>query len=131
MIGHTNLEYLLVNAEPQLDSGEYVFASFPGAKYADLAWMKPLASMQEKEGLTLVIERAVAELAGIPIECVFSRISLDIHSSLEAVGLTAAIASRLAAKGISANIIAGFYHDHVFIPQKRGDEALQALGELG
>jgi hypothetical protein len=92
--------------------------------------MKPLASIQDKEGLSLVIERGTAELAGLPTGSVFRRISLDIHSSLEAVGLTAAISTKLTEKGISANIIAGFYHDHVFVPLSRANEALQALGDL-
>lgn len=130
MNGQADLKHLLAHAQPRLDAAEYVFASFRGARYADLAWMKPIASMQEKEGLSLVIERETAELAGVLTGAVFRRISLDIHSSLEAVGLTAAISAKLAEKGISANIIAGFYHDHVFVPSAKANEALAALMDL-
>lgn len=130
MNGHTSLEYLLAHAQPRLDATEYVFASFPGARYADLAWMKPLASIQEEEGLSLVIERETAELAGISTEVLFCRISFEIHSSLEAVGFTVAISSKLAEKGICANIMAGFFHDHVFVPSARAGDALLALMDL-
>ena len=109
---------------------EYVFASFPGAHYADLASLLPIASFQEKEGLTLVIERSIAEAAGVSSHGIFRKISLNVHSSLEAVGLTAAISRQLAEQGISANIIAACYHDHVFVPDERAEEALQALQHL-
>jgi hypothetical protein len=53
-----------------------------------------------------------------------------MHSSLEAVGLTAAVATALAARGIAANVIAGARHDHVFVPAARADDALAALRDL-
>jgi len=32
--------------------------------------------------------------------------------------------------GISANVIAGFYHDHLFVPSDDADKAVAALLEL-
>ncbi len=130
MNGLTDLQELLANADPVLDPKEYVFATFPGAHYADLASLSPLASFQEQEGLSLVIERSIAEAAGVSSQGIFRKISLSVHSSLEAVGLTAAISRQLAERGISANIIAARYHDHIFVPIERAEEALQALQDL-
>ena len=59
----------------------------------------------------------------------YSAKSLMIHSSLDAVGLTAAVASRLADHGISANVVAGYYHDHIFVPVEAAEQALGALKE--
>lgn len=130
MNGLTDLQELLASADPVLDPKEYVFATFSGAHYADLASLSPLASFQEQEGLSLVIERSVAEAAGVSSHGIFRKISLSVHSSLEAVGLTAAISRQLAERGISANIIAARYHDHIFVPIERAEEALQVLQDL-
>ena len=77
------------------------------------------AMIREAEGVTIVR----------PGEG-WARITLNIHSSLEAVGLTAAVAAALAARGISANMIAAVHHDHVFVPWERREEAMTALREL-
>jgi len=128
--GIKDLDVLLAQISPELGTEEYVFATFPGAKYADLASLMPIASFQEKEGLTLVVERSVAENAGISFATSFKKISLQVHSSLEAAGLTAAISKVLADKGISANIMAAYFHDHIFVPSERAEEALQVLKNL-
>jgi hypothetical protein len=60
----------------------------------------------------------------------WARITLAVHSGLAAIGLTARVATALAARGISANMIAAFHHDHVFVPWDRRDEAMAALREL-
>ena len=57
-------------------------------------------------------------------------ISLNVHSSLDAVGLTAAFSNRLAEYGISANVVAGFYHDHIFVHSELAEKAIRALGEI-
>ena len=130
MNGLSDLQELLGNADPVLDPKEYVFATFPGARYADLAALSPIASFQEKEGLSLVIERSIAEAAGVSSHGVFRKISVNVHSSLEAVGLTAAISRQLADRGISANVIAACYHDHIFVQENRAEEALRSLQDL-
>ena len=80
--------------------------------------------------MSLVITREVAEEADIVFDCTFRLISLRVHSSLEAVGLTAAIAGKLASKGISANVIAAFHHDHILVPTRQAEDALAALKEI-
>jgi hypothetical protein len=130
MAAVTELSKLLAQMAPELGEEEYVFASFPGAVYGDLRSLMPLASIQEKEGLSLVIERTVAERAQIPFDVVLKKISLNVHSSLEAVGLTAAVSVALSEQGISANVIAGYFHDHIFVPEANAQEALKVLQNL-
>lgn len=130
MAGETDLSTLLASMKPRLLDEEYVFCTIPGAEYGDFAELTPLASYRESEGLTLVLTRPSADSAGLPYEGAFRGITLTVHSSLEAVGLTAAVAGKLAERGISANVIAAYYHDHIFVQADRAAAALEALREF-
>lgn len=90
-----------------------------------------MATFLEAEGLTLVLEKHKAQNSGLQFEGSFCQITLTVHSSLEAVGLTAAVSAKLAAQGISANVIAAYYHDHIFVQSAKAEMALLALKELG
>jgi hypothetical protein len=115
---------------PRLDAAPFVFCTLPGAGLAEVAELAPAAAVVEDEGLTVVLERGRAEAAGLAFVGAFARITLEVHSSLAAVGLTAAAAGRLAEVGIAANVVAGFHHDHLFVPWGRRDEAMRALAAL-
>ena len=128
--GETNLQRLLAGMRPELGNECFVFCTFPDARYGDHADLAPVASVQEVEGLTLVVEQATARQAGLAADEAFRRISLGIHSSLDAVGLTAAIAAEFTAAGISANVIAGYFHDHVFVQTEVAEKALTVLETL-
>lgn len=130
MTGETDLDTLLASLAPQLMDGDYVFCTVRGAAYGDFAQLSPVASFREAEGLTLLLAREKADQAGLPYESIFKGITLTVHSSLDAIGLTAAVSSKLADKGISANVIAAYYHDHIFVPAGRADDALSALKAL-
>ena len=125
-----DLTALLGGLAPELLSSAYVFCTLPSGTYGDLGALAPLASFVEAEGLSLVLTRAAAESAGLSYEGSFSGIRLGVYSSLEAVGLTAAVSSALAAHGISANVIAAYHHDYVFVPQQSTDVALRCLAAL-
>ena len=125
----TDLDLLLKSMSPKLLDGEYVFCCVDGP-LADYLHLEPMATFREQEGLTLVVPRDKAELGGLRFDGIFRLITLTVHSSLQAVGLTAAFASQLAKHGISANVIAGYYHDHIFVPQEKAQAALQALESL-
>ena len=129
MTGILNLEDLLVSMAPELDTDEYVFSSVQG-QLLEYAHLSPIGSFVEAEGLTLIIPRATAQSAELNYDGVFKRITLSVHSSLEAVGLTAAIAETLTQHGISANVVAAYYHDHVFVQKERAQDALHALHTL-
>ena len=130
MTGETDLEKLLESMSPKLMDGEYVFCTFENAQYGDYADLDPLAAIREPEGLTLIIPRSKADDKGLGYESVFKGITLSVHSSLEAVGLTAAFSGKLTEHGISANVVAGFYHDHIFVQSELAKRAVEALIEL-
>ena len=130
MAGEEDLDTLLVLLEPSLLPGNFVFCTAANLKYGDFAELQPLASYQEEEGLTLVLAKQSADVAGLAYDSVFNCITLMVHSSLDAVGLTAAVSGKLAANGISANVMAAYHHDHVFVPKNKAQLALQLLTEL-
>ncbi len=130
MSGIEDLETLIASMRPQLRSEPFVFCTFAHRSYGDHRNLEPLAAFTEEEGLTLVIPEHRALASGISYSGVFRCISLRVHSSLQAVGLTAAVTDQLAAHGISANVIAAYHHDHVFVPLERAEEALRALTDL-
>lgn len=131
MSGEIRLARLLARMAPELRGGVYVFCTRPaGTSLDQVAGCDPLATFGEDEGLSVVLARTRADELGWDYEGEFRCITLGVHSSLAAVGLTAAVASRLAERGISANVVAAFHHDHVFVPAARADEALAALYEM-
>ncbi len=130
MTGERDLEVLLRRASPRRADGEYVFTRLdPGAGVP--AGAHPVVTVAEREGLTLVLPRAEADELGLPYTFVAAWITLEVHSALEAVGLTAAFSRALADEGIPANVVAGFTHDHLFVPVARAADALRALNALG
>lgn len=115
MSGETDLGRLLAGLTPMLDAVEYGFEAGAGTALADDAF----ALIREEEGLTVIRPGSG-----------WARITLGVHSSLAAIGLTARIAEALTAHGISANVVAAFHHDHVFVPWARREEALAVLQAL-
>jgi len=89
-----------------------------------------LAEVVEPEGVTVVITVAEAERRGWPVEFVAAWLTLELHGALEAVGLTAAVSTALAAEGIPCNVIAGYFHDHLLVPADRADDAMAAIDAL-
>jgi hypothetical protein len=124
------LQDLIKQLSPKLDANTYVYCTVPHAKYGELEKLKPIISIAELEGLTLVIPLEQARAEGLDYYRIFRRITLEGHSSLEALGLTSVVTSLLAERGITTNVVAGFYHDHIFVPSDRTDEAMEALKEL-
>lgn len=124
-----DLDTLLENLQPVLDPEEYVFCTVNG-ELKNYLGLNPLAIFVETEGLTLVLTKVQAQSLGTCTNSTFKRITLSVYSSLEAVGLTAAVASALAKEGISANVIAAYHHDHVFVPLDKVNQAIQILTKL-
>lgn len=113
---------------PKLHEGTYVFTSVPID--TDINSLTVVASMHEAEGLTVVLPEQQAIHQGFPIQFRCCWITLGMESALESVGLTAAFARALSDKSISCNVVAGTYHDHLFVPLDRADDALQCLREM-
>jgi hypothetical protein len=126
--GERELAVLLASLDPELHPGRYVFALAPeGGLPPDL---DVVAMVREAEGVTLVLPAADADRAGLRYDGAFEQITLRVHSALDAVGLTAAFSTALAVAGLSANVIAGLHHDHVFVQAGRGPDALAVLRAL-
>ncbi|WP_116209399.1 ACT domain-containing protein [Streptomyces olivoreticuli] len=127
MSGETDLQKLLSGMSPELRPGRYVFTVVEAGIPPGLT---PVVTVAEQEGLTLVLRLEDADAAGLAYDYVAAWITLRVHSSLDAVGLTAAVAQELAAAGLSCNVVAGFHHDHLFIPYERAAEAVVLLEDL-
>jgi uncharacterized protein len=129
MTGETDLKTLLASMTPELLDGICVFATLaPGALPPE--GLEPVMVFREREGLTLIVTEKAAKIAGLTASFRCRMITLNIHSSLEAVGFLAAITTRLAAAGMGVNPVSAFYHDHLFVPADRAEEAMHLLHEL-
>ena len=126
MVAITDLGRLLAGMEPVLAVGDYGYACVAERPVG----LSVFAAVAEAEGLTLVALSADLAAAGIVHQAGWARISLTVQSDLAAVGLTAAIATALTARGISANVVAGYHHDHFFVQRDRAGDAMAALWEL-
>jgi len=128
--GLTDLNKMLATLSPQLSPERVVFCTLPTAKLADLVALEPLCTFKEVEGWTVLVRRETAVQQGLPFEGLFRQITLRVHSSLEAVGLTAVVATALADHNISANMVAAYFHDHIFVPEHKAEQALSVLTAL-
>lgn len=123
MSGETQLTVLLRTLAPERQPGEFVYVTLPTLR-VDL---DPVLAFREREGWTLVVRRDVAEAAGIDFTFPCAWLTLRVHSSLNALGLTAAVADALADAGIACNAVAAYHHDQLFVPLERADEAIEIL----
>jgi uncharacterized protein len=128
MNGEKDLSRLLKTMTPELNDGEYVFCTVADLPAID--GPEIIGSFKEKEGLTVIIEKQTADAHHLPYHFIAAWITLTVHSSLEAVGLTAAFSKALADEKISCNVIAAYYHDHIFVAKKEADKAMQVLRNL-
>lgn len=131
MSGIVDIKVLLKEMRPVLESQEYVFCTKKELRLTpEMLELQPVGTFVEKEGMTLILSKKSADASGLIYEGVFKKITLEIHSSLEAVGLTAAFSKVLTEHGVSANVVAGYYHDHIFVPCDKAGIALRALESL-
>jgi hypothetical protein len=129
MPGETDLKKLLASMRPMLTDGTYLFATLPGGLSVPPG-VHPVMTFREADGFTLILEESEASRAGLAGTFRCRMITLEVHSSLEAVGFLAAITARLAAAGMGVNPVSAYYHDHLFVPADRADEAMQILERL-
>ncbi|AZQ51469.1 ACT domain-containing protein [Burkholderia cenocepacia] len=120
-----DLAVLLRTMQPELHPGAFAFIALPPD--ADVSLSELIATFREAEGLTVVVDEETAARRGWPVLFRAAWITLTVHSDLAAVGLTAAFARALGAAGISCNVIAAAYHDHIFVPVDDGPRARDVL----
>lgn len=131
--GERDLDRLISGMRPELRSGRFVFVTVPeppGGVPAAPGSANAVAWVREDEGTTLVLDQREAERLGLTYDLVAAMITLRVHSALDAVGLTAAVAGALADAGISCNVLAGYFHDHLFVPVEQGERAMAVLRAL-
>ena len=129
MSGERDLTTLLQSMKPEMQEGVFVFCTLPEGK-AIPASLEPVHIFREREGTAFVVRREEADVAGLPYQFASRLITLTVHSSLEAVGFLAAITAPLAEAGISVNAVSAFYHDHLFVPVERAEDAQLVLQKL-
>ncbi|GHM99301.1 hypothetical protein WSM22_07910 [Cytophagales bacterium WSM2-2] len=128
MPGETELTKLLQTLEPKLNPGDYVFCTVNDSFRVNLD--EVLMTFKEKESTTIVLRKETADELSLEYTFVAVWITLMVHSSLQAVGLTAAFSNALSQKGISCNVVAAYYHDHIFVDKKDAEKALLTLQNL-
>jgi hypothetical protein len=128
MAGETSITELLKTMSPKLNEGEYVFCTISPSQTIDPTNI--IGLFKEKEGETVILDKNIANSLNLDYAYVSAWITLTVHSSLEAVGLTAAFSSALAKKGISCNVIAAYYHDHIFVAKNDAVKAMEVLKSL-
>ena len=129
MSGETNLAVLLAGMRPVLQPGTFVFCTIPDGSPEPPA-IAPAMRFVEAEGTTLILREEEARRVGLSAQFRCRMITLEIHSSLEAVGFLAAVTTRLAAADMGVNPVSGYFHDHLFVPEDRAEEAMRILSEL-
>ncbi|HSR47573.1 MAG TPA: ACT domain-containing protein [Anaerolineales bacterium] len=129
MAGEANLDILLASMNPQLSDGEYFLCTLPDSAAAELQ-AQPIGWFHESEGLTVVLPAEGIQSLDAACEGPFRMITLTVHSSLDAVGLLAAITTQLAEAGIPVNVFSAYFHDHLLVRTQRAVEALAVLRRL-
>jgi uncharacterized protein len=128
MSEENDLTQLLKTMQPQLQTGDYVFCTVSDLAVINIADV--LMTFKEQEGITLILKKDIADHLSLSYSYIAAWITLTVHSSLEAVGLTAAFAKALSNANISCNVVAAFYHDHIFVAKADSDKAMQVLYSL-
>jgi len=128
MTGEKDLTQLLKTMTPLLNDGDYVFCMVKDID--NIPQNQVVSFFREREGITVILEKSVADSLGLPYAYISAWITLTVHSSLEAVGLTAAFSNALAQEGISCNVVAAYYHDHIFVAKQDAEKAMKVLEQL-
>ncbi|MFW9787384.1 MAG: ACT domain-containing protein [Candidatus Thorarchaeota archaeon] len=128
MSGETNLDTLLKHMKPVVQDGEYVFCVVSENKLEEIETPKMI--FREPEGTTVIVTKDIAERNSLDYSSSWGLITLSIHSALEAEGFLAAITAYLAKSKISVNAVSAYYHDHLFVPYSKVQDALQILERI-
>ena len=126
--GETDLRELLKTLKPKHNIGDFVFCA--ANDFSMLNLNDIIMFIRENEGNTIIIKKDLADSLNLQYSFIANWITLTVHSSLTAVGLTASFSKALSEKGISCNVVAAFYHDHIFVDKKDTEEAMTTLTRL-
>jgi hypothetical protein len=128
MTGITNLSILLKSMKPVINDGRYVYCSVQDVHRVN--FKSSIGIFKEPEGITVILKKEDADLLELEYTYIAAWITLNVHSSLTAVGLTAAVSSGLSQAGISCNVVAAYFHDHIFVDYDNAENAIAVLNGL-
>ena len=128
MPGEKDLVQLLKTMQPSLNEGEFVFCTV--ANLNGIPTDQIISFFKESEAFTIILPRSLADQWRLNYSFVAAWITLTVHSALDAVGLTAAFSNALSSAGISCNVVAAYYHDHIFVDKKDAERAMEVLWNL-
>ncbi|MGG5208721.1 ACT domain-containing protein [Chryseobacterium sp. MIQD13] len=128
MNGEKDLQKLIKSMKPKHNAGEYVFCTVKNTEILDLDQIEMF--FREDEGFTIIVKKELADKLNLEYSVIMAWITLAVHSSLEAVGLTAAFSKALSENGISCNVVAAYFHDHIFVNKNHVEKAMEVLTKL-
>jgi hypothetical protein len=128
MQGEKDLNVLLKTMKPKQNPGDYVFCVVKDVAIFNVDEI--ILFFREEEGETVIIKKELADSLKLEYSFIASWITLTVYSPLNAVGLTAAFSSALSAAGISCNVVAAFYHDHIFVDKRDTEKAIAILNRF-
>lgn len=128
MAGEKELNQLLKSLKPTHNPGEFVFCTLKDLTAINVN--DTVLLFKEAEGYTIILEKEKADSLKLHYSFISSWITLTVHSSLEAVGLTAAFSNALSAAGVSCNVVAAYYHDHIFVSTADAKKAMEILNRF-
>lgn len=128
MDGEKNLAILLKSMKPKLNLGEFVFCTVKNLDEININEVE--MTFREEESITIIIKKKSADKLHLKYTFVATWITLTVHSALDAVGLTAAFSKALTEQNISCNVVAGYFHDHIFIDKKDTEKAMETLNKF-
>ncbi|MFD1601799.1 ACT domain-containing protein [Flavobacterium artemisiae] len=128
MSGEKNLNTILKNLNPILNEGRYVYCCVNDID--NIPFSKISFLFKETEGITVVLKKEDADQLNLEYSYVAAWITFKVHSSLEAVGMTAAFSTALGNENISCNVVAAYFHDHIFIDEKDAEKAMNVLSSF-
>lgn len=134
MAAEKDLRVLLSNLSPVVSADEFIFVSLSEQESEDdkhrVLMTEAKGIFKEAEGVTFILACQLATKHGLSGEGPFKCITCEVHSSLDAVGMTAAMSTALGRAGISANVVAAYHHDHIFVQSDKAPRAVEVLKEL-
>ncbi len=120
---------LVKSMSPKLIDGDFVFCSVSEKRLSEMR-ITPLSIFKEEEGIAIIVTRQTADINSLTYSRIWSLITLTVHSDLSAVGFLALITDKLTKSEISVNVISAYYHDHLFVPKEKTEQALSLLNEI-
>jgi hypothetical protein len=126
--GQKDLDLLLKTMKPILNAGEYVFCHIENINQIDLSHI--VLFFREAQAITVILNKSIADSLQLKYSFIASWITLTVHSSLKAVGLTASFSKALAEQNISCNVVAGYFHDHIFVDKKDTERSMVILNRV-